>query len=156
MSYAVNIEGFEGKKIEAKVSLWTGPKLFVNGVPAPKGLRRGEMVLQRNDGRQVYAVWKPRMLGLDVPELVVDGKLFSLAAPLKWYQWVWSALPVLLVFWGGLLGAIFGVIAFTINTSIFRSSQNEALKYVITGVISILATVIYLVVGTVVYILLNG
>lgn len=156
MSYILKIEGFEGQNIEARVSFWASPKLIINGVPAPKGPRRGEMVLQRNDGRQVIASWKPQVMGLDVPQLVVDGKTVSLAAPLKWYQWVWSALPILLVFWGGLLGGIAGVIAFSINTSIFRSRLNEILKYVITGVISIIATLVYLFLATIFYALLNG
>ncbi len=114
------------------------------------------MVLQRNDGRPVYATWRPQLMGMDVPQLVVDGKVIYLAQALKWYQWVWSALPILLVFWGGLMGAVLGIIAFTINTSIFRSSRNEVYKYIFTGVVSILATMIYLVVGSVIYILLNG
>lgn len=156
MSYTVNAEGFEGQKIEAKINFMTGPKLFVNGLPAPRGLRRGEMVLQRNDGRPVYARWKPQMLGLDVPQLNVDGQTIDLAPPLKWYQWVWSALPILIVFFGGLIGAIAGVIAFSINTGIFRSTTNETIKYVITGVISILAVIVYLLVASVVYLLVNG
>lgn len=156
MSYLANIEGFEGQKIETRVSFWTGAKLFVNGVPAPRGLRRGEMILQRNDGRQVYARWKPQILGLDVPQLIIDGKTINFADPLKWYQWVWSALPILLVFFGGLLGGVAGVVAFSINTGIFRSTMNGTVKYVVTGVVSILAVVIYWVVGTIIYVLLNG
>ncbi len=156
MSYALKIDGFEGQNIEARVSFWTGPKLMINGAPAPKGPSRGEMVLQRNDGRQVIATWKPQLMGLDVPQLVIDGKTVSLATPLKWYQWVWSALPILLVFWGGLLGGIAGVIAFSINTSIFRSRTNEILKYVITGVVSIIAVVVYLFIGTILYALISG
>ncbi len=156
MSYTLKIEGFEGQNIEARVGFWAGPKLMINGAPAPKGPRRGEMVLQRNDGRQVIASWKPQVMGLDVPQLVVDGKAVSLAAPLKWYQWVWSALPILLVFWGGLIGAIAGVIAFSINTSIFRSRLNEILKYVITAVISIIAALVYLFIAIIISTLLNG
>lgn len=156
MIYTPSIEGFEGQKVEAKISLLTGSRLFINGTPAPKGLRRGEMVLQRNDGRPVYASWKPQAFGLDVPQLVVDGRTISLAAPLQWYQWVWSALPVLLVFWGGLLGAIAGVLAFSINTSIFRSSMNQIIKYFLSGLVSILTVLIYLVIGSVLYLLITG
>jgi hypothetical protein len=156
MTYITNIEGFEGQKIEIKFGFLTGPKLFINDIPAPKGPRRGEMVLQRSDGRQVYATWKPQMLGLDVPQLVFDGKAINLVPPLKWYQWIWNALPILLVFWGGLLGAITGVIAFSINTNLFRSQSNETMKYVLTGVVSILAVFVYLLVGTIFYLLING
>ena len=62
MGYKANIEGFEGQDLEVNVSFWTGPKLLVNGQPAPKGTKRGEMLLQRNDGRQVVAIWKQQMI----------------------------------------------------------------------------------------------
>jgi hypothetical protein len=155
MSYILKLEGFEGQKVEVMVSFWTGPKLTMNGQPPQKGLKRGEMLLSRNDDRQVVATWTPQMMGLDVPQLVVDGKTISLATPLKWYQWVWSALPILLIFLGGLLGGITGVMTFTINTGIFRSRSNEIMKYVVTGVISIVAVIVYLIVGSYLYASVN-
>jgi hypothetical protein len=143
MSYKVSIEGFEGQDIEVKTSFWSGPKLVVNGVPAPEGNKRGEMLLQRNDGRQIIARWKPQFIGLDVPQLIVDEKVINLAEPLKWYQWIWGGLPIALVFIGGALGAITGIIGFTINTKVFRIEMNSVLKYVITGVVSALTVVAY-------------
>ena len=86
MNYTTNIEGFEDQNIVANVGFWTGTRLLVNGAAAPKGNKRGEMVLQRNDGRQVTATWKPQFLGLDVPQLSVDGQPIVLVKPLKWYQ----------------------------------------------------------------------
>lgn len=80
MNIATNIEGFEGQKIEAQVSIWSRPKLFVNGELAPKGAGTGEIILQRNDGRQVTAIWKPQALGFEIPQLVVDGR------PLSWLR----------------------------------------------------------------------
>ena len=143
MSYEVNIEGFEGQNIEVNVSFWTGPKLLVNGEPAQKGNKRGELILQRNDGKQVVASWKPQVLGLDVPQLIVDGKITNLVEPLKWYQLVWGGLPALLVFMGGALGAIAGMIGFSINTKIFRTEMNDILKYLASGVISVLSVIAY-------------
>lgn len=155
MGYTATIEGFEGQKIEVNVGFWSGPKLLVNGQPAPKGQKRGEMLLQRNDGRQVVASWKPQALGFDVPQLVVDGKAVNLVEPLKWYQWVWGGWPVLLLFFGGALGAIAGVLGFSINAKIFRTEMSEVLKYVVTGAVSVLAVVAYFIVALVVSMLIN-
>lgn len=155
MSYTVNIEGFEGQQIEVNVGFWSGPKLLVNGGPAPKGNKRGEMVLQRNDGRQVVATWKPQILGFDVPQLLVDGKAVNLIEPLKWYQWIWGGWPVVLLFVGGALGAIAGLVGFSINAKIFRTEMSEVLKYVVTGAVSVLAVLAYFVVALVISILLN-
>jgi hypothetical protein len=155
MGYTVNIEGFEGQQIEVNVGFWSGPKLLVNGEPAPKGNKRGEMVLQRNDGRQVVATWKPQILGLDVPQLLVDGKAVNLIEPLKWYQWIWGGWPVVLLFVGGALGAIAGLVGFSINAKIFRTEMSEVLKYVVTGAVSVLAVLAYFVVALVISILMN-
>jgi hypothetical protein len=73
----------------------------------------------------------------------VDEKVINLAEPLKWYQWIWGGLPIALVFIGGALGAITGIIGFTINTKVFRIEMNSVLKYVITGVVSALTVVAY-------------
>lgn len=156
MSITVNLEGFEGQNIEVKNSFWTGPKLFVNGNPAPRGSKRGEMALQRNDGRQTVAIWKPQILGLDVPQLIVDGKAVNLVEPLKWYQWLWSALPIVLVFIGGMLGAICGLVAFYLNGKVFRSQMNSVLKYVVTGLVSVVAVVIYFIAAVYVRSLISG
>jgi hypothetical protein len=145
MNYPINIEGFEGQTLEMKPSgLWAGPQLLVNGQPAAKGPKRGQMLLRRNDGREVIATWKPQFMGLDVPRLDVDGKHVTVVEPLKWYAWVWSGLPILLIFVGGALGALAGIVAFGINTQIFRSSRNTGLKFILTAVVSLLAVAVYL------------
>ena len=155
MSYIAKIEGFEYQNIEAKVSFWSGPKLLVNGEPAPKGSKRGEMVLQRNDGKQVTARWKPQFLGLDVPQLVVGEKAIRLVEPLKWYQWIWGGWPVLLLFAGGALGAMAGMIAVAINARVFRAEMNDVLKYLVSGAVSILAVTAYFIAALIFSILLN-
>jgi hypothetical protein len=156
LKYKANLEGFEGQNIEVNTGFWSGPKLLINGESAPKGERRNEMRLQRNDLRQVTATWKPTLMGFDVPQLLVDGKVVSLVEPLKWYQWVWGGLPVLLVFAGGLLGVLIGLIAFSINAKIFRSGLNDVLKYIISGMFSLTAVIVYLFLGTIVSLLISG
>ena len=95
MNYPINIEGFEGQTLEMKPSgMWAGPQLLVNGQPAPKGPKRGQMLLRRTDGSEAVATWKPQFMGLDVPRLDVDGKQINVVEPLKWYAWVWSGLPI--------------------------------------------------------------
>lgn len=150
------IEGFEGQDIVVKSSLLSGTKMFINDQKAPKGQRWGEMALTRNDGRVVTAMWKPQMLGFDTPQLMVEGKTIQLVDALKWYEMVFAGLPIILVFIGGLLGAIVGVLAFTASTSIFRSEINKFSKYALAGLITIFAVLIYLVLATVIQVALNS
>jgi hypothetical protein len=63
---------------------FSGPRLLVDGEPAPKGPKRGQMLLRRDDGSQVIATWKPRFL--DLTQLVVDGQALNIIEPLKWYE----------------------------------------------------------------------
>jgi hypothetical protein len=99
MKYTVDLEGFEGQKIEVQpAGLFGAAKLFVNDVEAPHGAKRGEMILSRKDGREVVAAWRNNFL--DVPKLVVENKLINVAKPLacgpsiwRWCAWriIWCA-----------------------------------------------------------------
>jgi hypothetical protein len=149
MQYPVQIQGFESQSIEVKApGLFSGPKLLVNGQPAPKGPKRNQMALHRDDGAEAVAVWKPRLLGLDVPQIAVDGETIQVVEPLPWYQWLWSALPVLLVFAGGAIGAFAGVLALFVNIKLFRSSLNGVVKYLATAAASFAAVLVYFVLAT--------
>jgi hypothetical protein len=156
MRYPVQLEDFQGQNVEVEVSFWSGSKLLVNGELAPKGEKRGEFALQRNDGKQAVATWKPQALGFDDPQLVIDGEPVQFVEPLKWYQWVWGGIPVLLIFVGGFLGAIFGFLAFMLNAKVFRADMSGVMKYVITAVISFLAVVGYLVIAIIIQLALGG
>lgn len=118
MNYLLSIPGFEGQTLEVQPGgFFSKTKLFVNGAPAPPGAKRGQMVLRRNDDQEVIATWKTQPF--DIPKLIVDGTLFNVVEPLKWYQWVWGGLPLLLIPLGGMLGGVIGVIGFAINAKIF-------------------------------------
>lgn len=146
MLYSLTIPGFEGQRIEVQsAGLFSSAKLLVNQQLAPKGTKRGEMLLRRNDGQTVVAQWKSQFL--DVPNLVVDGTNFQVVEPLKWYQWAWGGLPVLLLFVGGAIGGLIGAIGFMINAKIFRSELNGVLKYVLVATITLLSVVAYFILG---------
>jgi len=136
MRYPVHLEGFEGQTLEIQTGgLFSGPKVFVNHQPAPKGKGR-EVLLRRNDGTSVAVTLKPSVFGLDVPQLVVEGKTIRAIDPLKWYVWAWIALPILLVFVGGALGGIVGALGLTTNAKIVRSKMNGLAKFAATAAVS--------------------
>ncbi len=144
MAYQLEIEGFEGQLIEVKTaSVFTGPKILINGEAAKKGPKRGQIIPRKNDGTEVAAAWQPIMMGLDVPKLVLEGKIINVVRPLQWYEWAWSGLPILLALIGGFLGALAGYLAFQINTKIFRSDLNKVMQYILTAGVSIGAGIVY-------------
>ena len=59
---------------------------------------------------------------------------------MPWYVWVWSGLPLVLLFMGGALGGGLGAAAMTLNGRIFRANIHTGLKFAFTGLISLMAT----------------
>jgi len=66
---------------------------------------------------------------------------------LLWYQMIWIGWPFALVAVGGALGRACGGAAWAINQQVFQATKNPALRYVWTGLISLAAIVVYLVVA---------
>jgi len=64
---------------------------------------------------------------------------------LEWYEWIWIGLPVLLVFAGGLLGAIIGLVASRESARVLRGEGSRVAKFFITGFVTLGAIGIYLV-----------
>jgi hypothetical protein len=147
MAYKVSLPGFTLQTIEVQHSMLSGSKLLVNGQPAEKDPGTGQMQLRRDDGVVVIAKLRRNMMGFDVPSLVVDGQVVKVVEPLKWYEWLWIALPILLIFVGGALGVICGGVAVLINANIFRTNRKLTMKFLFTGLISLAAGVVYLVVA---------
>jgi hypothetical protein len=155
MGYSVNLEGFEGQAIEVQpAGMFGSAKLFINGNEARPGAKRGEMILTRNDGREVSASWRNNFF--DIPKLVVDGKVVNVVEPLKWYEWVWGGWPIVLLFGGGAIGGFFGALALVFNVKVFRSGQRTLVKYLVSGAISITALILYFIFALLFSILLNN
>jgi hypothetical protein len=144
MKYPMTIPGMEGQNVELAYNFWTGNRVLVNGEKAPRGKKPNQFLLKKNDGTEAIASLKMQVLGFDVPQLQVDEQVYAAVEPLKWYQIVWSILPVGLLFVGGFIGAMCGLFAFYANGRIFRSNMNEILKYIVTALISGAAVIVWL------------
>ena len=157
MQYPLVVAGFENHEIVVVTAgFWSGPKLLVDGEPAPKGPKRGQFLLSRADGSEAIASFKINNFLDAVPQVVIDGSIHQVAEPLKWYQWVWSALPLALALIGGALGGLFGGLALAINGRIFRSKLKGVAKYLATGLVSIGAVIVFFISATVFNLALQG
>jgi hypothetical protein len=142
MEYTVKIEGFEGHHLAVTSDeLISNPKLLIDGQPAPNGQKRGEFILYKNNGAKVIAQFTSAALGFDpVPRLSIDGKAIQIMEPLDWFEWVWSGIPLILFLTSGLLGTLFGILAFAFNVRVFRSQRSSLEKLLLTALISIGST----------------
>lgn len=143
MQYPVHARGFEGRQLVLETpGLFSSAKLLLDGRPAPKGPRRGQFLLRRLDGTEAIA--KSLNTFFDpVPQVMIDNEIVKVVEPLKWYQWIWAGLPILLIFVGGALGAVLGLMATGLNARIFRSELNRMMQYLAVAAVSVMAVVIY-------------
>lgn len=148
MQIPFELDGFEGHELAVQASSWfSGPKLLMDGRPAPKGPKRNLYLLQRSDG--IKQLIQLKQVFIDpVPQVVVEGEVIQLVEPLSVYQWIWSALPVVLILFGGAIGGAIGGATFWINTRIFRSEMSLIEQYILAGLSSALAVFIYLILST--------
>lgn len=66
---------------------------------------------------------------------------------LAWYETLWIALPIALVFVGGAIGGACGGAAWGVNKKVFEVTKNPVLRYLWTGLISLAAVVAYVIVA---------
>jgi hypothetical protein len=147
----VGVPGFEGRTILLKpAGLFNNVKLIVDNEVMKPTKWGGKYTLRRTDGTEVQARLRSNLVD-PIPQLEVDKKMYLAVKPLPWYQLVWSAIPILLFFAGGAIGAIIGLLAAYANTRIFRSELQAVLKYVVTGLVTIAALVIVLILAVLLY-----
>jgi hypothetical protein len=122
-------------------SLFNGPQLILDGRKV-KG-KRLRFSVRDNSG--VPCEIRLRSNYVDpVPRVQIGDQTIELARPLAWYEYVWMSFPIILVFSGGVLGAMFGVAAVYSNARTFRSNHAAAAKYVLSALVSIGAVLAYL------------
>ena len=118
--------------MDRQTGIFSSAKLFLDGQPAPKGPKRNQYTLLRNDGSQVVAQIKTINPISPYPQLIIDGQNVPLGMKLKWYQWLWAGLPLLLMVIGGFLGGLFGFIGAFLNGRI-DLSQAESVAAIVAA-----------------------
>jgi len=140
------IPGIAGRVEVEPPQLFAGPKLCVDGRPAPSGPKKGQYLLHRTDGTPVIAHFKGGFPDPS-PSLVVGDQAIRLAEPLAWYEWAWAGLPLCLIFIGGAIGGGIGGMAMTVNAHIFRAPIPIPARYLISGMVTVIAIAAWLVIA---------
>ena len=148
LDYSLPLPGFEDKEVTIRLSYWVGPKLFIDGKkirPFKKNIitKNREFNLASNYGNTVNIKFKHRPLDL-VPKVFIDGSEFKLARQLNIWEYIWICIPLILVFAGGVLGTLIGTVALYSNSILIRKPKNIFLKYLLPGITTVAAFLLYL------------
>jgi hypothetical protein len=138
MRYQLNLVGLSDRRVEVEASVFGGARLLVDGQPAPKGPKRSQFLVRGTDGRDSVVELKT-IVPDPVPQVLWAGQTIRLEEPLKWNQWLWVGVPLLLVFLGGAIGGLVGAVAVTLNGRIVRSNLSGILRYAATAFVSVVA-----------------
>jgi hypothetical protein len=119
-----------------------GPRIVIDGSEVKGRWRR--FLVRNNRGEEVTI----RLISnhIDpIPKVMIGSTAIQLARPLEWYEYVWIGLPILLMFHGGFLGAVCGILAIRLSADIFRGSGAKAKRFLQTGMVSLASVAAYLV-----------
>jgi len=125
--------------------LLKGAKLYQAGSPLTGKRMKFEVRDDSDRGRTVQV--KGRFLD-PLPVIEIDGETIQLGRPLRWYEYAWMGIPIVLVAVGGALGGALGFAAAYGNARVFRSERSTLGKYILTGLISLTIAVVFLIVAT--------
>lgn len=143
MDLPLEHDDFQGRDLAIRTAgLFKSARLLVDRIEVVG--KRSKFSVRDNQGRP--REFKLKMNGLDpVPKVEIDGIAISLTRSLTWYEYLWMGLPIFLVFTGGGLGALFGLIATYSSARIFRSNRRAGIKYALTGAVSLVAVAAFIV-----------
>lgn len=106
------------------------PQIRQNDQVIKRGSR--SYVVTGTSGLPVFIRLQGRLVD-PIPKVLVDDEEVNLVPPLKWYQYVWAGLPILLVGAGGALGGLIGFVTARINAGLMRSNMGIATRYLAVG-----------------------
>lgn len=123
-----------------RLSFWGSSKLYLNNNPVAK--KKGIYSLSERLDKPFIITLKNNFFD-PIPKVIVNRQTMHLEKPLKWYQYIWMGLPILLIFQGGALGGFLGAVAFRTNGSIFRSDRSTLEKYLFAMGLNITVCVLF-------------
>jgi hypothetical protein len=143
MEIEISHSVFKEKKLAVETAGWIrGPKLLVNGEVIKKV--KGRYIVKNDDGAETTIQLKYNFLD-PIPKIKIGENTLELASSLKWYEYVWIGIPILLVFAGGAIGGFFGGAAAVTNGRLFRSDRSLLSKYGFSLLTTIGAVILYII-----------
>jgi hypothetical protein len=154
MDIAISHSAFLRQRLAVRTAGWlSGPRLLLNGTPLAK--KKGVYLARADDGADIPIRIKI-VLGDPIPVLTVGGETVRVARPLNWYEYVWAAIPLVLLFVGGALGAFVGMLTTYTNFRILRAERGTATRYGLSGIATVGSFFVFFVLVVALQVLFGG
>jgi hypothetical protein len=153
MIYPFEHDDFQGRNLAISTAGFFKSVCLLENDVKIKG-KRNKFTVNDNQGSPREINLKMNFLD-PIPKIEIDGTIIKLARSLTWYEYLWMGLPIMLIFVGGGLGAMFGFGATYISGRIFRSGRKVTFKYLLSGVVSISAVTAYFVLAVAIQYLID-
>ena len=154
MQIEVQHPSFKTQRLTVETASWfRGPRLLVNGAVEQK--KKGRYTVTSDSGAEISIQLKYNFLD-PIPKIKIGDEIVELASPLKWYEYVWIGIPIVLVFSGGAIGGLVGVVAAIASGKIFRGNNGSAAKYGLSALITLGSFIAFVVLATVFQLLVDA
>lgn len=83
------------------------------------------------------------LIGRSIPNKTNLAEEKNNVLKLKWHEYAWASLPLLLLLIGGAVGGLVGGAASSYNVKLFRSEKTKLRKYTISACVAVMAIFIW-------------
>jgi len=125
---------------------FSGPQLLINGAIAEK--TNGRYLIKDDLGADTTIQLKYNFLD-PIPKVKIGDDVIELVTPLKWYEYTWIGIPIILVFTGGAVGGLIGALSANASGKVFRGSRSTVAKYGLSALISLGGLIAFVIAATI-------
>ena len=147
MQLEVQHPAFKAQRLTVETAgAFHGPRLLLNGAVIKK--QKGRYTVTSDSGAETTIQLKYNYLD-PIPKIKIGTEVVELASALKWYEYVWIGIPIVLVFSGGAIGGLVGALGANASGQVFRSDRSPLAKYCFSALITLGALVAFVFLVTV-------
>ncbi|TCV85428.1 hypothetical protein [Sulfurirhabdus autotrophica] len=141
--FEVQHSEFREQRLTVEAAGWfRGPRLLLNGNIVPR--QKGCYKVKSDSGAETTLRLKYNYLD-PIPKIKIGEEVIELASSLKWYEYVWMNIPIVLMFIGGAIGGLVGALGANASGKIFRSDRGAVAKYGFSALITLGAFIAYVI-----------
>ncbi len=154
MQLEVQHPAFKAQRLAVETAGWFhGPRLLLNGTVVQK--EKARYTVAADSGVEIVIQLKYNYLD-PIPKIKIGDEVTELARSLKWYEYLWMGIPIVLVFSGGAIGGLVGAVAANASGRVFRSDRSSPAKFGLSALITLSAFIAFVVLVTVFQLLVGG